>query len=112
MKYTDFKEDDIEDYIKVVCTIINEGKRTLTITKDNQIRKKNKSFMRKYKLKEKDIDDLMKSLTVKDFCYAVDEENRNFSDERLYIFCKEKELDYFGNIENIDIYIKLKKHKL
>ena len=42
--------------------------------------------MRKYKLKEKDIDNLMKSLTVKDFCYAVDEENRNFSDERLYVF--------------------------
>jgi hypothetical protein len=112
MTYTDFEEVDIQDYLDIVCRLIDDGKRTLEITKDCKIRKKNIKFMRKYKLKEKNIDELMKSLIVKDFCYAVDEENVNFSDERLFVFCPQKELDYFGINESVDIYIKLKKHTM
>ena len=112
MEHTDFKETDIEEYLNIVCILISKGKRTLEITKDHKIRKKNLKFMRKYRLKEKDIDDLMKSLTTKDFCYALEEENIIFSDEKLFVFCKHKKLDSFGISEIVDIYIKLKKHTL
>lgn len=112
MKFTDFKKVHIDNYLKIVFRLINEGKRTLAITKDHKIRNKNKKFMRKFKLKEKDIDELIKDLVTKDFCYAIDEENPNFSNDRLYVFCEQKELDYFGIPEIVDIYIKLKKHTL
>lgn len=110
--YTDFKENDIQEYLNIVFRLINEGKRKLRITKDNKIRIKNKKFIRKYKIKEKQIDNIIRGITINDFCYAADEKDSNFSDERLYIFCKQEELEHYGYIEKIDIYIKLKKDKL
>jgi hypothetical protein len=110
--YTNFKEEDIQEYLNIVIKLINEGKRTLNVTKNNEIRLKNKKFMRRYSLKEKNIDNLMKSLTTKDFCYAIDEENEEYADVRLFIFCKEEELDHFGTKEAVDVFIKLKIDKL
>jgi len=44
-------------------------------------------------------------LETNDFCYSAD--NYNDSQERLYIFCKEYELNNWGTIEEIDVYIKI-----
>ncbi|MBV1820526.1 hypothetical protein L0P54_10145 [Anaerosalibacter bizertensis] len=54
--------------------------------------------------KEKEI---LLGIQYDDFCYAVDNDNEEFSHEILYIFCKCQELDYWGTLENVDIYIKI-----
>ena len=49
--------------------------------------------------------EMLNQLKVEDFCYSVD--NYNQPDERLYIFCKEYELNNWGTIIKIEVYIKI-----
>lgn len=44
-------------------------------------------------------------IEVKDFCYSAD--NYNDPQERLYFFCREYELNNWGTIENVEVYIKI-----
>ena len=44
-------------------------------------------------------------LEANDFCYSAD--NYNDPQERLYFFCREYELDNWGTIENVEVYIKI-----
>lgn len=47
------------------------------------------------------------ALEFDDFCYAVENDNMCFKNEILYIFCKQYELDFWGMLEIVDIYIKV-----
>ena len=44
-------------------------------------------------------------------CYAVSNRNKGYEHEILYIFCKCQELDFWGTLENVDIYIKINMTK-
>lgn len=49
------------------------------------------------------------NLEFDDFCYAVNNKNLRFAHEVLYIFNKEYELDRWGELVSVDIYIKTNK---
>ncbi|MBN2259446.1 MAG: hypothetical protein JW702_02815 [Clostridiales bacterium] len=49
------------------------------------------------------------NLEFDDFCYAVNNKNPEFSHEVLYVFNKEYELDRWGELVSVDIYIKTNK---
>lgn len=49
------------------------------------------------------------SLEIDDFCYAVNNNNPKFAFEVLYIFNKRCELDRWGELVSVDIYIKTNK---
>lgn len=100
-KHTDFDIEDIDEYLKKVRTSIAQEKYSLAMN-----REKNKKFSEYYNLTTKKIKNIIFNLDVKDFCYAVDNEKEEYSHEVLYIFCCRKELSYFGEYTDVDIYIK------
>ena len=53
---------------------------------------------------------MLLDLEVGDFCYSVD--NKKDFKERLYVFAKDYELDAYGDIENVSMYIKMVIKKL
>jgi hypothetical protein len=102
-KYTDFTPDDIKKYLNDLRRAVLDGKYTISI---NENRKENMDFIEDYKIDSKKEKEILLSLQHDDFCYAVDNEKETFAHERLYIFCKSYELDSWGDLEPVDIYIK------
>ena len=100
-KHTDFEFEDILEYLKRVKVATVQEKYKIAMN-----RKKNKKFSEDYKLDSKNIRNIIIDLNVEDFCYAVDNEKEEFSHEVLYVFCTSKELNYFGEVKEVDIYIK------
>ncbi len=100
-KHIDFDYQDILKYLKRAKIAIVQEKYNLAMNRD-----KNKKFSENYNLNSKKIENIILNLEVEDFCYAVDNEKEEFSDEILYVFCSRKELNYFGEYKEVDIYIK------
>lgn len=103
-KHTDFDADEIKIYLNELRKAIL-AVRYLISQNDN--RQENTKFIEDYKvdsIKEKEI---LLSLQYDDFCYAVDNDNPEFPEEKLYIFCKESLLDKWGKLEDVEIYIKI-----
>lgn len=102
-KHTDFTPDDIKKYLNELRRAVLEGKYTIS---RNENRQENIDFIEQYKIDSKKEKEILLSLQHDDFCYAVDNEKEAFSNERLYIFCKGYELDNWGILEHVEIYIK------
>ena len=100
-KYTDLAYEEILEYLKKVKIAIIQEKYSLSMH-----REKNKEFIEAYNLSSKKIENIIFNLEVEDFCYAVDNEKEKYSHEILYVFCIRKELNYFGDYKEVDIYIK------
>ncbi|MFW5889749.1 MAG: hypothetical protein ACOCUD_05195 [Bacillota bacterium] len=100
-KHIDFDYQDILKYLKRVKIAFVQEKYNLAMNRD-----KNKKFSENYNLNSKKIENIILNLEVEDFCYAVDNEKEEFSHEILYVFCSKKELNYFGEYKEVDIYIK------
>jgi len=100
-KHIDFDYQDILKYLKRVKIAVVQEKYNLAMNRD-----KNKKFSENYNLNSKKIENIILNLEVEDFCYAVDNEKEEFSHEILYVFCSNKELNYFGEYKEVDIYIK------
>ena len=100
-KHIDFDYQDILKYLKRVKIAVVQEKYNLAMN-----REKNKKFSENYNLTSKKIENIILNLEVEDFCYAVDNEKEEFSHEILYVFCSRKELNYFGEYKEVDIYIK------
>ena len=49
----------------------------------------------------------MLGLQFDDFCFAVENDNIDYSHEILYIFCIQHELDFWGTLHTVEIYIKV-----
>ncbi len=47
---------------------------------------------------------MLLSIEYTDFCYSIDDDNQN---ERLYVFAKDYDLDYWGMQKNVLVYIKV-----
>lgn len=101
-KYTNHTKEEIREYLKVVKNNVNSGKFIVPQTRK---RNENRNFIEKYRLDSNKQRKMINDINIEDFCYSVD--NYNDPKERLYIFNKEYELDNWGIIENVDVYIKI-----
>ncbi len=101
-KYTNHTKEDIEKYLQVVKNSINADKFVVCTTQKND---KNRKFIEDYKLNKNKQKQMLLQLEVNDFCYSAD--NYNNPQERLYFFCREYELNNWGTIEKVEVYIKI-----
>lgn len=101
-KYTNHAKEEIEEYLKIVKKSVNAGKFIVCTTEKN---KKNREFIFEYGLTKNKQKQMLIKLEANDFCYSAD--NYNDPQERLYFFCREYELDNWGTIENVEVYIKI-----
>lgn len=102
-KYIDFTIDEIKDYLSDIRRMIIEDKYSIA---KNQNRQENIDFIEDYKIDSKKEKEILLGIEYDDFCYAVDNQNEGFEHEKLYIFCKGCELDKWGTLEFVEIYIK------
>jgi len=107
-KYTGFTPDDIKKYLDKFRKAVLDGKYVIA---KNQNRQENKDFIENYKITTKKEKEILLGIQYDDFCYATDNEKEEFAHERLYIFCKCQELDNWGTLESVDIYIKINMTK-
>lgn len=103
-KHIDFTPDDIKVYLGKFRKFILDGKYVIAL---NENRRENIDFIEDYKIDTKKEKEILLGIQYDDFCYAVDNDNEEFSHEILYIFCECQGLDYWGTLENVDIYIKI-----
>lgn len=101
-KHTNHTKEEIEEYLKIVKKSVNAGKFIVCTTEKN---KKNREFIFEYGLTKNKQKQMLIKLEANDFCYSAD--NYNDPQERLYFFCREYELDNWGTIENVEVYIKI-----
>ncbi len=103
-KLLDFTPDEIKDYLDEFRKCILEGRYSIS---QNEHRQENIDFIEDYKVDTKKEHEILLGLQFDDFCYAVKNDNIDFAHEVLYIFCKQHELDFWGTLEIVDIYIKV-----
>lgn len=101
-KYTNHTKQEIEEYLNKVKQSVNVDKFIVCTTAKNE---KNRRFIEQYKLDSNKQKQMLIELEVKDFCYSAD--NYNDPQERLYFFCREYELNNWGTIEKVEVYIKI-----
>lgn len=102
LKYTNHTKEEIEEYLKIVRKSVKADKFILCTTQKNE---KNTKFIETYKLNKNKQKQMLIKLETNDFCYSAD--NYNNPKERLYFFCREYELNNWGTIENVQVYIKI-----
>lgn len=105
-KLIDFTPDDIKTYLNVLKKMVIEHKYTIS---RNNNREANKTFIEDYRIDSNKEKEILLSLDYEDFCYAVNNRNPKFAHEVLYIFNKEYDLDRWGDLVSVDIYIKTNK---
>jgi len=103
-KLVDFTSDEIKGYLDKFRKCILDGRYTIS---QNANRQENIDFIEDYKVDTKKEQEILLGLQFDDFCYASQNDNPKFSHEILYIFCKQHELDFWGTLEIVDIYIKV-----
>jgi hypothetical protein len=101
-KYTNHTKEEIEEYLKIVKKSVSSGKYIICTTQKNE---KNRNFIEEYKLDSGKQKQMLIELEANDFCYSAD--NYNDPQERLYFFCREYELNNWGTIEKVEVYIKI-----
>lgn len=105
-KYTNHTKEKIEEYLKAVKECVSANNFRVCATSKNN---KNIQFIEKYRLNSKKQKQMLLELETTDFCYSVD--NYNDQNERLYIFDRIYELDNWGTIKSVEVYIKIAKKK-
>ena len=103
IKHTDFTPKQIKEYLFKLRKLVIEGKYSIS---QNDNRKENINFIEDYKINSDKEREILLSIEYDDFCYAVDNQNPKFAYEILYVFNKEYEMDKWGVLESVDIYIK------
>ena len=101
-KYINHTKEEIEEYLKIVKKSVNNGEFIVCTTQKNQ---KNRRFIETYNLNKKKQKQMLMELEANDFCYSAD--NYNNPQERLYFFCREYELNNWGTVKNVEVYIKI-----
>ena len=101
-KCTNHTRKEIEEYLYKVKKSIKIAKFVICTTEKNE---KNRKFIEKYKLDSNKQKQMLIELQINDFCYSAN--NYNYPQERLYIFCREYELNNWGIIEKVKVYIKI-----
>lgn len=73
---------EIQDYLNTIKSILNSGGRIKVLFN----RPKNNTFRYLYNIKEKDVEDVLRSLEVSDFEKKEHSMNENFTGRELYFF--------------------------
>lgn len=105
-KLLGFTPEEIKVYLKQLKNLVLEDKYTISI---NSNRNENMKFIEDYKIDSTKEKEILLNLEFDDFCYAVNNKNPKYAHEILYIFNIEYELDRWGELVSIDIYIKTNK---
>lgn len=100
-KYTNHTKEEIDAYLREVKKCIKRGRFKV---EDNDKRKENKEFIRKYRLNSRKQKEMLLAIETIDFCYSADDYKTG---KRLYFFTKEYELDDWGIKCNVLVYIKI-----
>ena len=103
-KFINFTPDEIKEYLDKFKKCVLEGRYSIS---QNENRQENIYFIEDYKIDTKKEHEILLGLQFDDFCYAVENDNIDFAHEVLYIFCKQHELDFWGTLETVDVYIKV-----
>ncbi|PKM79246.1 MAG: hypothetical protein CVU88_06780 [Firmicutes bacterium HGW-Firmicutes-13] len=103
-KHINFTPDDIKKYLEKFRRCVLESRYTISL---NPNRKENIDFIEDYKINSKKEKEILLGIQYDDFCYAVDNDKEEYAHEVLYIFCKQHDLDHWGTVESVDIYIKI-----
>jgi hypothetical protein len=105
-RITDFNEEQIDEYLKHVFICTQNG--NYKIAKQGN-RVKNDRFMILNNISDAKAVEIIESLTAKDFCYAMNNDNPDpkYCDEVLYLFCKEIEHNVRGRLVDLAIFIKI-----
>lgn len=103
-KHINFTPEEIKEYLSKLRKLIINDKYSI---EQNKNRKENIEFIEDYKITTKKEKQILLGLEIDDFCYAVSNTNKGYEHEILYIFCKFHELDFWGTLENVEIYIKI-----
>ena len=103
-KHTDLTPEEIKEYLSKLRKAIINDKYTI---EQNKNRKENIDFIEDYKITTKKEKEILLDIQFDDFCYAASNTNEGYEHEILYIFCKCYELDFWGTLENVEIYIKI-----
>jgi hypothetical protein len=103
-KILNFTSDQIKEYLDKFRKCILESRYSIS---RNNNRQENIEFIEDYKINTKKEQEILIGLQFDDFCYAVENDNPDYPDEVLYIFCKQRELDFWGTLETVEIYIKI-----
>jgi len=103
-KLTEFNVEEIKEYLVEFKKCILEGKYSISL---NPNRQENIDFIEDYHINTKKEREILLGLQFDDFCYAVQNDNPDYAHEVLFVFCKQHELDSWGALEIVDIYIKV-----
>ncbi|MBV1758774.1 MAG: hypothetical protein KMY55_13165 [Dethiosulfatibacter sp.] len=103
-KFVNFSQDDIKNYLDKLRKCVLEGRYSIA---KNENRQENMDFIEDYKINTKKELEILLGLQFDDFCYAVENEKIEYAHEMLFVFCKQHILDFWGDLENVDIYIKV-----
>lgn len=99
-KHLDITEDEVKEYLESLKELVNKNRFKIA----DKNREKNIEFINLYRLKHRKQKEMLLNLEVSDFCYVADNYK---NDEKLYVFCKEYELDNWGTYESVLVYIKI-----
>lgn len=104
-KYLKYTKEEIDKYVENFKTLVKANKFKISdINRDKNIK-----FINKYHLNTKSQKKMLLEIETNDFCYAVDDYNSN---DILYIFSKEYEIDYWGEYQKVAVYIKINIKRL
>ena len=101
-KYLNNTKQEIGGFLEKFKTLVKNRKFIIT---QNDKRMDNRQFIQKYHLNHKKQMQMLLEIQINDFCYSVD--NDKNSNERLYVFLKEYDLDNWGALKKLEIYIKI-----
>lgn len=101
-KHISHTKEEITEILDVVRKNVLKDNFIICATSKNY---KNVEFIKKYNLHNNKQKEILLELNVCDFCYSVD--NYKNPKERLYIFYRKYELNSWGEINEVDIYIKI-----
>ena len=101
-KYTNHSIEEIEKYLKNIKEQVKKDNFIIPMTDK---RPKNKAFIVKYHLSRRKQKEMLLALEATDFCYSADDYTNKT--ERHYMFSREYELDSWGSIYNVLVYVKI-----
>lgn len=102
-KNVNFTEQEIKDYLEILKQLVLRGQYSIA---QNSNRQENVDFMMNYRISSNKAKEILLNLKYYDFCYVATNYKPGYEHENLYIFCKEYELDKWGELEIVEIYIK------
>lgn len=99
-KYLDYSIEEIKEYLEELKRLISNNQYTISRRDEND------AFAFEYRIDSAKGIEILLNLQYCDFCYAATNYKPEYAHERLFVFCKEYELDHWGNYEMVEIYIK------